>query len=191
MPLAKTTEPAASRIPSAAEFVNSYAGTAAPNVETLRCGPNLGPLNASLAVTSRTPLNTHSLSAECMAQCVGRFLLCVFALASTNFTWTYSPVTGKEALTLASESLSTTTECETCALIRPERAQSKLPQNQAFVRTRSCCRHRNSFNFAARLVGGGRTVHPVSRVFRSVFHVGSSTRCFIGTLSRRGIVCPC
>ena len=40
----------------------------------------------------------------------------------------------EEALTLAEESLSTTTECESCALIRPERAQSKLPQNQAFVR---------------------------------------------------------
>jgi hypothetical protein len=40
----------------------------------------------------------------------------------------------EEALTLAEESLSTTTECESCALIRPERAQSKQPQNQAFVR---------------------------------------------------------
>jgi hypothetical protein len=29
---------------------------------------------------------------------------------------------------------------------------------------------RNSFDFAARLVGGGRTVHPVSRVFRGAFH---------------------
>ena len=73
----------------------------------------------------------------------------------------------EEAPTLAGESLSTTTECETYALIRPERAQSKLPQNQAFVRTRSRCRHRNSFDFAARLVCGVRTVHPVSRVFRS------------------------
>ncbi len=78
----------------------------------------------------------------------------------------------EEALTLEEESLSTTAECETCALIRPERAQSKLPQNQAFVRTRSHCRHRNSFDFAARLVCGVRTVHPVSRVFRSAFHVG-------------------
>jgi hypothetical protein len=29
---------------------------------------------------------------------------------------------------------------------------------------------RNSFDFAASLVGGGRTVHPVSRVFRGAFH---------------------
>ena len=29
---------------------------------------------------------------------------------------------------------------------------------------------RNSFDFAARLVFGGRTVHPASRVFRSAFH---------------------
>jgi hypothetical protein len=121
-------------------------------------------------VTSRAPLSTRSLSAECMAQCASLdFLLCVFAFPATNFTWTYSAVTGncpwsvsqfEEALTLAGESLPTTTECEACALIRPERAQSKLPQIHGFVRTRSRCRHRNSFNFAARLVCGGRTVHP-------------------------------
>jgi len=42
---------------------------------------------------------------------------------------------------------------------------------------------RNSFDFAASLVGGGRTVHPVSRVFRRAFHglrvtgrLASSTR---------------
>jgi hypothetical protein len=79
----------------------------------------------------------------------------------------------EEALTLAGESLPTTTECEACALIRPERAQSKLPQIHGFVRTRSRCRHRNSFNFAARLVCGGRTVHPVSRVFRARFTSGN------------------
>ena len=152
-------------------------------MESLRLGPNADPLNASLAVTSRAPLSTRSLSAECMAQCASLdFLLCVFAFPSTNFTWTYSAVTGncpwsvsqfEEALTLAGESLPTTTECEACALIRPERAQSKLPQIHGFVRTRSRCRHRNSFNFAARLVCGGRTVHPVSGVFRARFTSGN------------------
>ena len=83
----------------------------------------------------------------------------------------------EEALTLAEESLSTTTECENCALIRPERAQSKLPQNQPFVRTRPCCRHRNSFDFATRLVCGVSTVHPVSRVFRSASAEGPEEAC--------------
>jgi hypothetical protein len=204
MLLAKTTEPAASRIPTAAEFTlgrrlrkaghdDAGAGHTRPhaprnrvpagNVESLRLGPNADPLNASLAVTSRAPLSTRSLSAECMAQCASLdFLLCVFAFPATNFTWTYSAVTGncpwsvsqfEEALTLAGESLPTTTECEACALIRPERAQSKPPQIHGFVRTRSRCRHRNSFNFAARLVCGGRTVHPVSRVFRARFTSGN------------------
>src|SRR4029077_1394446 len=39
---------------------------------------------------------------------------------------------------------------------------------------------RNSFDFAARLVGGGRTVHPVSRVFRSAFHGSTSYRTITG-----------
>jgi hypothetical protein len=85
MLLAKTTEPAASRIPSAAEFTlgrrlrkagrdDAGAGHTRPhaprnrvpagNVESLRLRPNADPLNAPLAVTSRAPLSTRSLSAE-------------------------------------------------------------------------------------------------------------------------------
>jgi hypothetical protein len=44
---------------------------------------------------------------------------------------------------------------------------------------------RNSFDFAASLVDGGRTVHPASRVFRSAFHgfTRYRTSCFYYSIS--------
>ena len=49
---------------------------------------------------------------------------------------------------------------------------------------------RNSFDLAARLVGGGRTVHPVWRVFRSVFHGFTRYRCLAPSTRFRVVSWP-